>query len=90
MICRELAEQFSQLYVHDVQHSRMGPLLEALDEKLGSLCSNAEVDMHEMIAQNLLQSTLEAIVRVLLHGGPNRYCLLLFLWGLLVSVSRGE
>ena len=73
VVFRDLAEPFSGLYNHDVQHSRIGPLLEAVDEKLGSLCSSAEVELHNLIAQNLLQTTLDALLRVLLHGGPNRF-----------------
>lgn len=72
VIYRDLAEEFASLYVHDVQHSRMGTLLQAVDDKLGSLCSTAEMEVHSLLAQTLLQTTLDAIIRVLLHGGPNR------------------
>ena len=72
VVYRDLAEEFASLYVHDVQHSRMGPLLQAVDDKLGSLCSTAEMEVHSLLAQILLQTTLDAIIRVLLHGGPNR------------------
>ena len=72
VVFRDLAEDFAGLYVHDVQHSRMGPLLQAVDDKLGNLCSTAEMEVHSLLAQTLLQTSLDAIIRVLLHGGPNR------------------
>lgn len=72
---RDMASQLEGLYKHEVAQTRIGPLLEAVDEKLGSLCSSAEVEIHSLIAQGLLQATLDALLRVLLHGGPNRLVL---------------
>ena len=72
MVYRDLAPSFAAIYMHDVQRSRIGNLLEAVDEKLGNLCSSAEAEVHSLIAQGLLQATIDAILRILLHGGPHR------------------
>ena len=72
VVYRELAAAFSALYRHQVAQARIGPLLEALDASLGGLCTSAEVELHGALARGLLQATLDAILRALLHGGPNR------------------
>ena len=72
VVFRELSGPFGALYKHDVSSSRISPLLEALDEKLGTICASAEPDTHAPIARGLLQAALDALLRVLLHGGPHR------------------
>lgn len=62
----------SAIYKHSVAQSRITPLLEVLDDKLGSFCSSAETELHGLVARGLLQATLDALLRVLLHGGPHR------------------
>lgn len=71
-VYRDLTTPFSALYKHSVAQSRIPPLLEALDEQLGSCCASAEADLHGLLAQGLLQAALDALLRVLLHGGPHR------------------
>ena len=51
----------------------MGVLFPAIDSALGDVCGSAEAEQHAPIARGLLQSTVDAVLRVLLHGGPNRF-----------------
>ena len=61
-----------QLYRHRVQSARIGPVLEGLDIWLGQLCTVAAPDMHPLLARALLLAAVNALLRVLLHGGPYR------------------
>ncbi|KAK9787273.1 hypothetical protein WJX73_008331 [Symbiochloris irregularis] len=61
------------LYRHDVRSARMTPVLEALDNWLGQLCTTAVADMHPLIARALLLAAVNAVLRVLMHGGPTRW-----------------
>ena len=72
---RDLTAPLNALYKHDVRQSRIGPLLEALDDELGSFCASAEPELHGLLARGLLQAALDALLRVLLHGGPHRFSL---------------
>ena len=62
-----------QLYRHNVQAARISPVLEGLDHWLGQLCSAAAPEMHPLLARALLLAAVNALLRVLLHGGPYRW-----------------
>lgn len=80
---RDLASAFEAVYKHDVSQARMAPLLDAVDEELGNLCDGAEPELHPLLARALLGATVDAMLRVLLHGGPNR-----FVWGSALVKTR--
>ncbi|CAL8468909.1 g8450 [Coccomyxa elongata] len=61
------------VYRHSVQQARLGPVLELLDEALGSLCEATPKELHAGLGAALLGATVEALMRVLLHGGPCRW-----------------
>ena len=61
-----------ELYRHSVQSARIHPILESLDSWLGQLCAAAAPDMHPLLARALLLAAVNALLRVLLHGGPHR------------------
>ena len=60
------------LYRHSVQLARLGPVLEQLDDALGALCQATPKELHAGIGGALLATMVEALMRVLLHGGPCR------------------
>lgn len=60
------------LYRHSVANARMHPVIEGLDGWLGQLCSAAVPDLHPLLARALLLAAVNALLRVLLHGGPFR------------------
>ncbi|CAK0780416.1 hypothetical protein CVIRNUC_005046 [Coccomyxa viridis] len=61
------------LYRHSVQQARLGPALEQLDDALGALCQATPKELHTGIGGALLATMVEALMRVLLHGGPCRW-----------------
>ncbi|EIE26922.1 DUF810-domain-containing protein [Coccomyxa subellipsoidea C-169] len=62
-----------EVYRHSVQQARLGPVLEQIDEALGALCEATPKELHEGISAALLGAVVEALLRVLLHGGPCRW-----------------
>ena len=65
------------LYRHHVPKARLGPVLDALDAALSQLCAASVPDVHPLLAQGLLHASTNGLLRVLLHGGPDRCAALL-------------
>lgn len=61
-----------ELWKHRVDKARMGQLLGQLDQKLGDLAAHLPTPLHPPLITSLLQASADALVRVLLDGGPFR------------------
>ena len=60
------------LYKHHVRQARLALVLEGLDTALSQLCAASVPDVHPLLAQGLLHASTNGLLRVLLHGGPDR------------------
>ena len=60
------------LYRHHVRQARISPVLDGLDNALSALCSVSAQELHPRLAQGLLHAATAGLMRVLLHGGPDR------------------
>ena len=60
------------LYKHHVRHARLAPVLDGLDTALSQLCAASVPDVHPLLARGLLHASTNGLLRVLLHGGPDR------------------
>ena len=60
------------LYKHHVRQARLAPVLDGLDTALSQLCAASVPDVHPLLAQGLLHASTNGLLRVLLHGGPDR------------------
>lgn len=61
------------MYRHSVERARLSTYLVALDAQLGDIAGGADDGLVPLLASGLLQSTVDALARILLDGGPYRY-----------------
>lgn len=69
---QELEADVSNVYKHTVVGARVEPLIVAINEKLSAMVGSLDEDLPNMLASHLLQALVDAFLRILLHGGPNR------------------
>lgn len=69
----ELHDVFGEgLYAGDVTTSRVSPVLEQLDAKLGEIAETSAESLRNSIAGALMRACFDCLLRVLLAGGPSR------------------
>lgn len=73
VFCDSRAEM-EGVYRHSVERARLQPFLVALDAHLGDLAGGADDALVPLLATGLLEAAVAAISRILLDGGPYRYC----------------
>ena len=69
----ELESDVGDVYKHTVSGARIGPLIEAVDGKLSVMVDLLVEELRDNLAIHLLQAIVDAFLRILLHGGSNRY-----------------
>eukprot|EP00884_Botryococcus_braunii_P013978 jgi/Botrbrau1/22581/Bobra.176_1s0013.1 len=72
----DLRTELEGVYRHSVERARLSSYLVALDAQLGDLAGGADDGLVPLLASGLLKSTVDALARVLLDGGPYRWFIL--------------
>eukprot|EP00850_Spirogloea_muscicola_P002022 SM000007S20982 [mRNA] locus=s7:1389264:1394487:+ [translate_table: standard] len=68
----DLAPQLDQLYCGGVSNRRIAVLLDALDPALAQLAEVIDESLRDSVVLALAKACMDAFLRILLAGGPNR------------------